>query len=272
MDHSECGDRDLLTRLERVTEEPFAGWDFSRLQGRMTEHRPPWNYEALVRDAVHGATSLLDMETGGGEFLSALAPLPPYTAATEGYPPNIPIARGRLEPLGISVYDVHGTEPLPFPPNTFDLIINRHGSFVPAELHRVLLPGGRFMTQQVGSNNLQELSQWLGAPLEVPEWTLDQAQKQLKDACLTVVRAEEAFPPTRFRDFEAMIYYLKAVPWQIPDFSIARYFHRLEALDREFKLRGELEVKAHRFLLIAEKRFNLAHTDSGYNDRMQVRS
>jgi hypothetical protein len=92
----------------------------------------------------------------------------------------------------------------------------------------------------------------------------------LSDAGLRVVRGEEAFPPTRFRELEAVIYYLNAVPWQIPDFSIARYFHRLETLDREFKLRGELEVKAHRFLLTAEKPCNLTHTDSGYNDRMEV--
>ncbi|GGL48999.1 hypothetical protein GCM10014719_57780 [Planomonospora parontospora subsp. antibiotica] len=40
----------------------------------------------LLRGCLTGAPSLLDLGTGGGEFLSGLAPLPPRTAATEGYP------------------------------------------------------------------------------------------------------------------------------------------------------------------------------------------
>ncbi len=69
---------------------------------------------------------MLDMGTGGGEFLSSLAPFPPYTCATEAYPPNVPIAKARLEPLGIEVFQISEDNFLPIPDNTLDLVINRH--------------------------------------------------------------------------------------------------------------------------------------------------
>ena len=97
-------DRELLERLHAEETEPFEGWDFSHLQGRMHEDQLSWDYTSIVREALPGAASLLDMGTGGGEFLSSLEPLPPNTHATEGYAPNVPVARARLEPLGIQVH------------------------------------------------------------------------------------------------------------------------------------------------------------------------
>jgi hypothetical protein len=45
-----------------------------------------------VRACLEPRHSLLDMGTGGGELLASMAPLPDVWA-TEGYPPNVPIAR-----------------------------------------------------------------------------------------------------------------------------------------------------------------------------------
>jgi len=253
MNHFETDDCNLQTRLERAASEPFEGWDFSRLQGRMIENRPTWNYEDVVRDASDSIGTMLDMDTGGGEVLSNLQPLPPYTVATEGYPPNVPIARARLEPLGIQVVRTIGNQALPFPTTTFDLVTNRHGGYRPEELFRILKSGGLFITQQVGSSNLQDLNRWLGSPSEVPEWTVDRARHELEDAGLVIVRAEESFLTTQFRDVEAVVYYLKAIPWQIPDFTIWRYFQHLKGLDQELRSKGWLEANAHRFLLITAK-------------------
>lgn len=85
------GDTDLRAYLLAEYEQPFSGWDFSRLAGRRESLRPhdTWDYTATVRRAMGGATALLDMDTGGGEFLATLAPLPPDTVAIEGYPPNV---------------------------------------------------------------------------------------------------------------------------------------------------------------------------------------
>jgi hypothetical protein len=65
-----------------------------------------------------------------------------------------------------------------------------------------------------------------------------------------ITTADEAFPVTRVRDLEAIIYFLKAVLWQVPDFTVPRYFDRLRRLGREIDSHGSTEFTAHRFLLV----------------------
>ena len=102
------------------------------------------------------------MDTGGGELLADLAPLPSETVASERYPPNIAVAKARLEPLGVQVVTPDDDEILPFENDRFDLVINRHGDFHAPELWRVIRPGGRFITQQVGNRNCLQINQALG--------------------------------------------------------------------------------------------------------------
>lgn len=49
------------------------GWDFSHIEGRFEEGQDiPWNYEAIVRRYLSPESRLLDIDTGGGEFLLSL--------------------------------------------------------------------------------------------------------------------------------------------------------------------------------------------------------
>ncbi len=244
--------------LRAETDAPFAGWDFSRLDGRLSEEQTPWDYCALVTAALSGCAALLDMGTGGGEFLASLAPLPPLTCATEGFAPNIPVARARLAPLGISVHPIGEDEagPLPFADDSFDLVINRHEYYDLAEVRRVLRPGGRFITQQVGGENDSDLNRLLAA--SQPDngyafWTLDYAREQLAAAGFTIGFAAESFPRKVFADVGALAYYLKAVQWQIPDFNLERYFPRLQEAHRRCQTEGGISSRAHYFVLVAEK-------------------
>jgi SAM-dependent methyltransferase len=134
------------------------GWDWSALAGRSVAPPPPWDYRAEVRAAIPQARTLRDMGTGGGEFLSRLAPLPPETWATESYLPNLPVAQARLAPLGVRVVAVADETRLPLPDAHVDLVINRHESFDPSELRRILRPGGTFLTQQVGGQDNRALN------------------------------------------------------------------------------------------------------------------
>lgn len=54
----------------------FQGWDFSRLDGRMSEEELPWDYKAAVLAYKNEDTVMLDMGTGGGEFLYRCSLLP----------------------------------------------------------------------------------------------------------------------------------------------------------------------------------------------------
>jgi SAM-dependent methyltransferase len=233
----------------------FSGWDFRWLEGRLVQVEPPWDYPRLVRDAMVGIDSLLDLGTGGGELLASLAPLPPDTHATESYPPNQAIARARLTPHGVKLHETAEEGRLPFPEGRFDLVISRHESYDPSEVHRVLKDGGRFITQQVGGLDNLELNQVLEEKISYPYSACSLAADLtgLYETGLIIDRAEKAALSSIFNDIGAVVYYLKAIPWQVPDFSLETHAEPLARLHNLIERQGAFVATAHRFLILAHK-------------------
>ena len=248
-------------KFERLIAEAqshkFSGWDFSWLKDRLIEESPPWDYKHEVVKEFSSVKSLLDLGTGGGELLSSLGPLPEQTYATEGYPPNATIARDRLKPLGIDVIRADAEDntakpqsgALPFRTGTFDLVIDRHESFVAGEVCRVLKRCGVFLTQQVGSANFPELNEFLGAPKTEAVWDLRVARQQISEAGLYVTAGRDARLESRFRDVGAVVFLLLAVPWQLEGFSVDGYLDRLKELHRFIVRTGSFRVTRTRFYL-----------------------
>ena len=249
---------ELFDFLIAEAEAHFSGWDFSYIADREAQTPLRWSYvsEALLR--VRKAKAVLDMDTGGGELFSYFAPFPLVVYATEAFAPNIPVARQRLEPLGVEVIALREEEPcqLPFEPKTFDLVLNRHGYYWAPELNRIMKPGGVFITQQVGDRNDIGIRELLGAPdadIRI-EWSdLGEAVVNLEAADFQIIKQLEDIYPQRFYDVGAIVYQLKAVPWQIPDFSVKRYFEQLKAIHKKIQRDGYVDVLEHRFFIIAEK-------------------
>lgn len=233
----------------------FSGWDFSHLNGRWTDSEPPWDYRREVLDGLAPEHRLLDMGTGGGEFLMTLGHPPAATAVTEGYPPNLALCRERLSPLGVDVRAVNEDDELPFEAEAFDRVISRHESFCADEVRRVLKPGGRFVTQQVGGKNDRELSLRLieGFRPAFPDHDLAHNVRALSEAGFEILRAEEYFGPIRFYDTGALAFFARVIPWEFPEFSVERCWDRLMDVQREIEQRGFVEGTEHRFLIVARK-------------------
>jgi SAM-dependent methyltransferase len=249
-------EREKFERLVAEAEEAdFSGWDFSYLDGRWIEDEPTWDYGKKVRERLSGVDTLLDMGTGGGEFLAGLEPLPEHVYATEGYGPNIPVARARLEPLGVQVVEVQADERLQFGDDLFDMVINRHESFAAEEVWRVLKSGGRFVTEQVGGKIHLRLNELLQNQVVYPyaDWVLEKAVGELEACGFEILEQREEYPKTIFMDIGAVVYYLRAIPWQIPGFSVAAYRERLWAVHKLIGEEGGLVVHSHLFFVEARK-------------------
>jgi SAM-dependent methyltransferase len=239
--------------VQDAIEQPFSGWDFSYLNNRWFEERPPWGYRQKVIEAFQGAQRCLDMGTGGGELLETLVPLPSETYATEVYPPNVPVAKSRLEPLRVAVVPVETQAYLPFEDGFFDLVINRHETFFAGEVMRILRPGGLFITQQVGELNLVEINRFLGADPVKKDSYYDHALCDMEAAGFEILENAEAFLESEFSDVGALVYLLKAVPWQIPDFSVEKYRDRLIAIHNHIEKNGTFRAHDHRFFIKGKK-------------------
>ncbi|SCC37683.1 class I SAM-dependent methyltransferase [Bacillus mycoides] len=244
----------FLTLLESANTN-FSGWDFSFISetGRMKSEPLSWSYGSTAFQLMLRAKSMLDMGTGGGEFLSMLQPFPPTIYATEGYAPNVPIARKKLEPLGVTVVEVTDDTVLPFQDGQFDLIVNQHESYSASAVKRILSTNGTFLTQQVGGLDCAELNEQFGTPLnsEFSSWSLKTACNELKENEFTILEAKEEFPLQRFYDVGAVVYYLKAIPWQIPDFTVDSYNEELYRIHEIILQKGYFDVKQHRFIIKA---------------------
>jgi hypothetical protein len=122
-----------------------------------------------------------------------------------------------------------------------------------AEAARVLRPGGILLTQQVGSNNDEGLNQALGAlPPDLPDPnTGETTAARLESNGFEILTLCEEWPDFSFHDIGAVIYQLRAVSWQIPDFNVERYDGPLRALDARIRREGPLVVQNHRHLIKA---------------------
>jgi SAM-dependent methyltransferase len=240
--------------VDEATSVSLEGWDFSFLRGRVTTEPLPWSYEHLAARLISSARRVLDVDTGGGETFSSLRP-PPGSVATEPHQPNIAVAARRLEPLGVHVV-ARTTDTLPAEDGTFDLVLNRHGWLDARETFRVLTPDGRLLSQQVGAHNDLELNQALGIPVTVdptvPAAPIDLVD-DLKHAGFAAPTVREAVVVTRFLDIGAVVFQLRAVPWQAPGFNVLRHRQHLKRIHDEIARTGGFTVRSQRFLIEAQK-------------------
>jgi SAM-dependent methyltransferase len=243
---------DLVTEGTAV---PVEGWDFSWFEGRATEQRPSWGYARLMGERMATAHRALDLQTGGGEVLAGIPKPPPVLVATEGWAPNAALARRRLAPLGGVVVEVGEDADLPFPDDSFDLVVSRHPVTVRwDEVARVLSSGGTYLSQQIGTGSVRELTDFMMGPQPV-----SQAQQPARvraaatAAGLDVVDLRAEALRMEFFDIAAVIVFLRKVIWIVPGFTVEAYRDRLLALHEQIETHGPFIAHAQRVLIEARK-------------------
>ena len=90
------------------------GWDFSHIEGRYEEENDlPWDYKTEILSRLSPDMRILDIDTGGGEFLLSLKHPFENTSAMEGYPPNAALCEKTLSPLSID-FKAGNADKIPF--------------------------------------------------------------------------------------------------------------------------------------------------------------
>ena len=232
------------------------GWVFSHISGRYTEQDDlPWDYRTVIGEYLRPEMIILDIDTGGGEFLLSLNHPFENTAAMENYPSNVALCKEVLLPLGIDFRSGDGKGKLPFGDGSFDMVINRHGDFNAEEIYRVLKPNGLFITQQVGAENDRELVALLCGETEMPfpEQYLALTSRKFRKAEFTILRGEEAFRPIRFFDVGALVWFARIIQWEFPNFSVDTHLEKLLNAQKILEEQGSINGSIHRFLLVAQK-------------------
>lgn len=244
--------------LEEEKAAQIKGWDFSHIRGRYREEDElPWDMYKVIKKYLREDMRLLDMETGGGEFLLSLGHPKDKTSAIEGYKPNVEYCKEVLLPLGIDFREADGGGLLPFEDHSFDIITNRHGDYTVTELTRLLKKDGLFITQQIGAENDRELIELLlpeASDLPYPKQYLKIRKTELIENGFEISESGEVFQPIRFYDVAALVWFARIIEWEFPDFSVETHLQNLYRAQDILESKGVIEGRIHRFYMAAKKR------------------
>lgn len=220
------------------------GWTFEFVP-RPLGQPPPWDYQARARELAGRARRVLDLGTGGGEVLAGiLGSFAGQALATEEWRPNVTVAARRLR--GVAQVLHASSLAVPLAGESVDLVLDRHEALDPAEVARVLRPGGRVLTQQVHPNYHAELRPFF------PRMTRSEPHHitypaGFERAGLVVADARAHEQPMAYPTLGHLAYEIAAAPWSLPDFD-------LEA-DLDALLRVEAELGGPQGIVLFDRRY-----------------
>jgi SAM-dependent methyltransferase len=130
-------------------------------------------------------------------------------------------------------------------------VLNRHEELDPGEVARVLRPGGRLVTQQVGHDDWAEL--WRFFPERTDFGDLYAAYVDgLRAAGLSVIAAKH-YRRVAYRTLGDLAYMLLLAPWLLPEFDPERDVDRLMAVEDALGTVEGIVVTESRYLVLADK-------------------
>lgn len=240
---------ELLNKWLEEEKRVFQGWDFSSIDEYTIEEELPWDYKKAVEKYIDRDLKILDIGTGGGEFLLNLNPFPDMTFATEAYLPNYNFSKDKLSKYGIELRFLENDSEMPFEDGFFDVIISRHESFDAKEINRILKKNGKFITQQVGGKNNYDFAVALTGNDFDSTRDLGYEINQLTSNGFEILSSEEYYPNLKFTDIGAFVYFAKIIEWEFVGFSVKKYLDKLYALHEEVENNGFIEMSEHRFFI-----------------------
>jgi hypothetical protein len=192
------------------------------------------------------------MGTGGGEVFSRiLAGYHGLALATEVWERNAPVAARALRPLGAHVIQSKSFE-MPFRDAAIDLVLNRHEALLPAEVARVLAPGGTLLTQQIHPHYHSELR------AAFPRMTVFEQHHEtyphgFAAAGMQVVGFQEHTQLMAYQHLGEIVYMLVAAPWTVPDFDVEADLEALLEVERTLRTPDGIVLTDRRYILEARK-------------------
>ena len=197
----------------------------------MEQEKLPWNWREKVLNFLKPDSRLLDLTPGGEWFLRSLS-----------HPDKLCAAERRAGKI-------------PFPENSFDLILNDGGEYDLTEIYRVLKSGGFFLTQQYGGEHLAAfLPHVLGETSQKePDYNLENQLPKFMEMGFRIMYRNQAYSICRFSDGEQLWDYLSAQFPFFPGLSGKEKTVREQA-EKMIAAQGFLELEEHRFIVIVKKR------------------
>jgi SAM-dependent methyltransferase len=249
-------DREELRQIA-ASVGPRRGWDLSRV--RLLRDTTPWDYSDVVCRYLKSTSRVLDVGTGSGESLLAMARHFGKGTGVDVSADMIAMARENLLPGLASriAFKVTAADHLEEPDCAYDSVLCRHAPVNPAEVVRVLRPEGYFITQQIGARNTRNIGDIFGCTAmgtyaSDPDQTPDALARAFEAHGCDVIARGVYDVRCWLRDIESLLFWLQAVPMP-HDFSIERHWREVNAILDRFNTPRGIETNEAREMLIVRK-------------------
>ncbi|MCM3086766.1 class I SAM-dependent methyltransferase [Bhargavaea ginsengi] len=232
------------------------GWDFGDL--KVFSEGVEWDFVQEVKSRCNQTDMLLDIGTGGGEYLLKLSPSLLLAIGIDLSNEMIKTAKTNLRNSTVSNvrFFQMPAEALQFPDELFDMVTSRHAPFSSNEVYRVLKAGGLFMTQQVSESDKSNIKKAFGRgqSLDEKDRTLQERYiQELQVAGFSHVQAFEYDATEYYERPEDLLFLLKHTPI-VPDFGRDQNDFKVlnEFIETNTTEKG-IRTNSKRFLIIAKK-------------------
>ena len=143
---------------------------------------------------------------------------------------NAPVARDRLRPLGAEVVRADSLR-LPFGDASFDLVLDRHEALEPAEVARVLQPGGTCDHAAGGARYVAGVADGSLPSVEFPDH-FRLYQDGFRAAGLVIDEARRHEERVAYAVLGELVYMIMLTPHTFPDFDPMRGHRRSAGFGR----------------------------------------
>ncbi len=225
------------------------GWDFSRMS---VDRQPvPWSYPDVVRRYLTVRSRVLDVGTGGGEQLMALASSFRAAIGVDIDPVMVAAAADHASGTSNLRFQV-STEQLESVHDSFDVVLARHAPVGLKAVWAHLANGGYLITQQVGERNMANVRDALGQRAAAPPLSRDAAAV----AGLVVIAFAEYDVEYVVHDVESLVFWLSALDLRHADLPGGEAVASVEVFNEI--LRGNIDHRGfvtneHRYLMVAQR-------------------
>ena len=75
---------------------------------------------------------------------------------------------------------------------------------------------------------------------------------KFEDAGFVIQESDECFPPVRFFDVGALVWFARIIQWEFPDFSVDTHPENLLRAQEILEMYGSVDSSIHRFILLPQ--------------------
>ncbi|WP_314793115.1 hypothetical protein [Eggerthia catenaformis] len=213
---------------------------------------PSYDEISITKKYLKPTDHMAFLSIDKGEFVKKFKDYPALTYDVEPYA-EISEVQGNLGDLPVRVTTLTPSNQMPFKDDRIDLVMNQYSNYDKNEVARVLRPGGYFIVNQNGTENLKEFLS-LYMPLSLTGiWDVTSCQNTLSDAGFKIEESHEDFGFIRFRNLNQIRTYFKTAAPEVAG-DVKKFVNFYTKAFNEIKENGFFKMTTYRFIVVARNK------------------